>query len=91
MSEKRKIVIKDVLAMLEDGKDRKMINNYYGLNSKEASLLWNHPSVKGVRRSTQTIGIEIVEEDTSTEEELQHPNSEVVDNPNFRTESLGKF
>lgn len=64
MSEKRKIVLKDILAMLKEGKSRKEINEYYELNPREAKeVLWSNPKLKGVKKAKYSIGIELVEED----------------------------
>lgn len=62
MSEKRKIVLQDILAMLEEGKSRKEINEYYELNPREAKTLWANPKLKGVKKAKYSIGIELVEE-----------------------------
>lgn len=63
MSEKRKIVLQDILAMLEEGKSRKEINEYYELNPREAKVLWANPKLKGVKKAKYSIGIELVEEE----------------------------
>lgn len=64
MSEKRKIALKDILAMLKEGKSRKEINEYYELNPREAKeVLWSNPKLKGVKKAKYSIGIELVEED----------------------------
>ena len=63
MSEKRKIVLQDILAMLEEGKSRKEINEYYELNPREAKTLWANPKLKGVKKAKYSIGIELVEEE----------------------------
>ena len=63
MSEKRKIVLQDILAMLEEGKSRKEINEYYELNPREAKVLWANPKLKGVKKAKYSIGIELIEEE----------------------------
>jgi hypothetical protein len=77
MQEKRKIVLKDILAMLEEGKSRKEINEYYELNPREAKVLWANPKLKGVKKAKYSIGFELVEEATPSEsgltETLQRP------------------
>lgn len=73
MSEKRKIVLQDILAMLEEGKSRKEINEYYELNPREAKeVLWSNPKLKGVKKAKYSIGIELVEEE---EISVTHPGS----------------
>lgn len=73
MSEKRKIVLQDILAMLEEGKSRKEINEYYELNPREAKeVLWSNPKLKGVKKAKYSIGIELVEEE---EVSVTHPGS----------------
>lgn len=62
MSEKRKIVIQDVLNMLKDGKSRKEINEYYQLNPREAKELWKHPSLMNKKPAKYSVGIELVDE-----------------------------
>ena len=63
MSEKRKIVLQDILAMLEEGKSRKEINEYYELNPREVKVLWANPKLKGVKKAKYSIGIELIEEE----------------------------
>lgn len=73
MSEKRKIVLRDILAMLKEGKSRKEINEYYELNPREAKeVLWNHPKLKGVKKAKYSIGIELVDEE---EVSVTHPGN----------------
>ena len=73
MSEKRKIVLQDILAMLEEGESRKEINEYYELNPREAKeVLWSNPKLKGVKKAKYSIGIELVEEE---EVSVTHPGS----------------
>ena len=71
MSEKRKIVLQDILAMLEEGKSRKEINEYYELNPREAKVLWANPKLKGVKKAKYSIGFELIEE-----EEVPNTNPE---------------
>lgn len=76
MSEKRKIALKDILAMLKEGKSRKEINEYYELNPREAKeVLWSHPKLKGVKKAKYSIGIELVEghSEGAEEETFQRP------------------
>ena len=64
MSEKEKLYYKDILAMLEEGKSRKEINEYYELNPREAKeFYWDNPKLKGVKKAKYSIGIELVEEE----------------------------
>ena len=78
MSEKRKIVLQDILAMLEEGKSRKEINEYYELNPREAKVLWANPKLKGVKKAKYSIVFELIEEE---EVPTTHPGSVP---PNYR-------
>ena len=49
MSEKRQIVVEDVLEMLEAGKTRAEIKEHYGLNGVELKKLFQHEDLKGKR------------------------------------------
>ena len=73
MSEKRKIVLQDILDMLEEGKDRKEINEFYELNPREAKALWTNPKLKGVKKAKYSIGIELVEEAPLEGEVVESP------------------
>lgn len=49
-TERRTININKVVQMLtEEGKSRKEIQEYYGLNGAEAKILFSHEKVKGVK------------------------------------------
>lgn len=72
MSEKRKIVLQNILAMLKEGKSRKEINEYYELNPREAKTLWANPKLKGVKKAKYSIGFELVDEE---EVSVTHPGS----------------
>ena len=64
--EKKQIVISEVKKLLEDGMNRKDITALYQLNPRDAKMLWNHPSLKGVKKAKYSVGIELVD-DTSVE------------------------
>lgn len=72
MSEKRKIVLQNILAMLKEGKSRKEINEYYELNPREAKTLWANPKLKGVKKAKYSIGFELVDKE---EVSVTHPGS----------------
>lgn len=60
--EKKQIVISEVKKLLEDGMNRKEITAMYGLNKREADMLWSHPSLKGVKKAKYSVGITLVDD-----------------------------
>ena len=66
--EKKQIVISEVKKLLEDGMNRKEITAMYGLNKREADMLWNHPSLKGLKKAKYSVGITLVDDTPVTQE-----------------------
>lgn len=69
---KKQIVIEDIKEMLENGKTRKEINEFYGLNPKEIKYLWGIEELKHSKPSKYSIGIEIVNKEDINSKVIQH-------------------
>jgi hypothetical protein len=59
MSEKRKIVLSEVLSLLKDGKSRKEINIIYELNPLEVKALWGNEKLKNKKPAKYTINFDL--------------------------------
>jgi hypothetical protein len=55
----------EVLAMLQDGKERKEIKAHFGLSHAEMKILFNAPSLKGVKTNRVAKGF-TVDDDVET-------------------------
>jgi hypothetical protein len=74
-----KITISSVLGLLEQGKNRKEIAEYYGKTQTEMNkLVWSHPKLKGRKIKKQYVGIEL-EDDTEDEVVAENTAVEVVE------------
>lgn len=73
----KNVSIKNILGQLEAGISREEIANEMQLNPREAKVLWQHPALKGIKKSKYKVELNIVEE----QEELPtaQGNSFVVD------------
>jgi hypothetical protein len=60
--EKKQIVISEVKKLLEDGMNRKDITALYQLNKRESDMLWQHPSLKGIKKAKYSVGIELIDD-----------------------------
>lgn len=60
-----RITISGVLALLDEGKDRKEIAEYYGKTQAEMNReVWNHPKLKGKKAKKQHAPTIMLEDDT---------------------------
>ena len=73
--EKTKILISEIIQMLEDGKTRTDIQEKYGLNASEIKTLFKHPKLKG-RKTKKPLSFELID-DT---QELEVKNDVQVEN-----------
>lgn len=79
---KQQIKVSEVLELLEQGKSRKEIGEYFGLNGVEVKTLFQHPELKGKKAKKQMPFViiddinEVIEEDNSEKEELDIPLEE---------------
>lgn len=68
MEEKRKITVSEVLSLLDEGKTRKEIEKYFGLNPREAKELWKHPKLINKKPAKYSVGIVIVDDNSNNED-----------------------
>lgn len=74
MAEKRKVNISEIQRMLKEGKTRKDIGDYFGLNGTETKILFSHPKLKGLKTiKKKELPIEIY--DDTEGEPLVNPKS----------------
>jgi hypothetical protein len=69
MSEKKQIRVSDVLALLDDGKNRAEIQEHYDLSHSDMKKLFQHEKLKGKKPRKQS-SFELVDdtiEETSTD------------------------
>ena len=57
--EKRKILISDILRMLDEGKTRKEINAELGLNPREVKVIWSHSQLVHRKPAKYSVGVEL--------------------------------
>ena len=102
MSTKVAIKIKDVLALLNEGKVREEIASHYGISRADVNALFQHPELKN-KKPRKPLGFVIVDEEedvavtdvavTETDQELQNnmdetAPEEVLQSPGLDEEDL---
>ena len=80
MSTKVAIKIKDVLALLNEGKVREEIASHYGISKADVNALFQHPELKN-KKPRKPLGFVIVdeEEDVAVTETNQEPQKYMVE------------
>lgn len=74
----KQLTISEVLSMLEQGKTRDEINEYFGLERKiDKDTLWKHPKLKGKKTRVNLPTISIID-DTEENIEIKNNVMEVV-------------
>lgn len=85
---KKQIVIEDIKEMLENGKTRKEINEFYDLNPKEIKYLWGIEELKHSKPSKYSIGIEIVAKEDVKPKFIQHTFNFDEEHPEDKPETI---
>lgn len=76
-----RITISDVLGLLDQGKSRKEIAEYYGRTQSDMKkMVWDHPKLKNRKAKKQYTGIEL-EDDTEDINDVAEVNSEALEAP----------
>lgn len=60
----KNVSIKKILGQLEAGISREEIEVELELNPREAKVLWQHPALKGIKKSKYKVELNIVDEET---------------------------
>lgn len=84
----KEIKISEVLEMIEAGKTRPEIREYYGLSVREMTVLSNHPLIKGKKAKTP-VNINIIDDvsEIGEEEQSESLSEEPVENAESLEES----
>mgnify|MGYP003436536566 CR=1 FL=1 len=74
-----RITISEVLNLLDQGKSRKEIAEYYGRTQSDMKkMVWDHPKLKNRKAKKQYSGIEL-EDDTEDINDFSEVNSEALE------------
>jgi len=74
-----RITISDVLGLLDQGKSRKEIAEYYGRTQSDMKkMVWDHPKLKNRKAKKQYTGIEL-EDDTEDINDVAEVPAEVIE------------
>ena len=83
-----RITISEVLNLLDQGKSRKEIAEYYGRTQSDMKkMVWDHPKLKNRKAKKQYSGIEL-EDDTEDINDVAEVNSEALEAPVAEAEVL---
>lgn len=75
----KNVSIKKILGQLEAGVSREEISVELELNPREAKVLWQHPALKGIKKSKYKVELNIVEEDGEQLAAEEIANDNVID------------
>lgn len=72
-----RITISEIKSLLEQGKSRKEIADYYGKNQAEMKrMVWSNPKLKNLKAKKQYIGVELIDDEETPVAEV---NSQITD------------
>lgn len=74
-----RITVSEVKSLLDQGKSRKEIAEYYGKTQAEMQrMVWSHPKLKNLKAKKQYTGIEL-EDDTDDAPAAEATNGQITD------------
>ena len=72
-----RITISEVKNLLEQGKSRKEIAEYYGKSQAEMQrMVWSHPKLKNLKAKKQYTGIELMDDEEGVDDPIATANVE---------------
>ncbi len=73
MEEKRALSLREIMTMLDAGMTRKEINEYFGLNPREAKVIWSDSRLTNKKPAKYKVGV-FLADDLPTSPELEVTN-----------------